>query len=118
MPVGRNEARDRRCELGERLEQDIGEHQAVRGAATKPRGAETIRMDELDSGPDTVDPRVVAGDGDRAGIDVACEHRPTQRSCRGDREHTGAGTDVEHAGVPFAPLAERGPIWFARTLAR
>ena len=63
-------------------------------------------MDELDSSPDTVDPRVVAGDGDRAGIDVACEHRPTQRSCRGDREHPCAGTDVEH--VPFAPLAERG----------
>src|SRR5258705_4366667 len=53
VSVGRNKARDRRCEFGERLEQDIGEDQAVRRAATKRSGADTIRMDELDGGADT-----------------------------------------------------------------
>src|SRR5260370_1073146 len=54
-PVRRNELRDRRRELLERIEQDIGEDQGERGAFAKTAGADTGCMHDLHAGGDTVD---------------------------------------------------------------
>ena len=42
-------------------------------------------------------PDVLPRNSGRAGVDVARQHRPAQRPGRGDRQHAGAGADVQHA---------------------
>jgi hypothetical protein len=104
VSVARDEARHRRCERLERLEQDVGEDQLERRALAKDAGVETCDANGVDVGGRAVVAGIVACDGDRAGIDVARQHGPPQRFRRSDGEHAGAGADVEHE-CSFSPFA-------------
>ena len=55
--------------------------------------------------PDAVEPGIFARHPHRERIDVARQHRFVQRLRRGDREHAGAGAEIEHAPRPVAPSA-------------
>ena len=104
LSVRCNEPRHRRGERFERIEQDIGEDQAVGRAGTQRRGAEARGVHDPHEGTDPVDVRVVARDCDGAGVDIVGKYRSTQGLGCGDGEHAGAGADIEHDGpsLPFA----------------
>ena len=104
----RRARRDRAIGVASRLqrrEQDIGEHERERRALAEPPGREAARVHDLDEGAGAVEPRILARDLHRAGVDVARQHRRAQRARRRDGEHAGAGADVEHAQVCLAPAA-------------
>ena len=64
-------------------------------------------MNDLDACTDAVDAGILARGSDRAGVDVARQHRPVQRLRRRDGEHAGAGADVEHGGLSILRRAAR-----------
>ena len=104
--IARRQPADRPGETGEGAEQDVGEDEVERPMLRDGAAAGAGRMDEADV-RGSVEPRIVARGDDRDGIDVACDDPRAQALGGGDRQHAGAGSDVEDLLIP-PPLAGEG----------
>ena len=66
-------------------------------ACSELRRREAGGADRLHQMPRHVQPRIFAGDLHRGRIDIARQHLLVQRLGRRDRQHAGAGAEIEHA---------------------
>src|SRR5215469_10140206 len=82
------------------MEQDVGEHEVVRGARANPPIENPIRGDRIDERNNPVRSRVLRCNLDGAPIDVAREHRTAASLGGRDGKHAAASADIENAARP------------------
>ena len=71
------------------------------------RRAQVGRMHHRDQRADAVQPRVGARIRDRARIDVGRQHRHAEQLRGGDRQHAGAGAEIEDVTRPLTAARQR-----------
>jgi len=89
--------RHRRCQLPQRIGEDVRQHQVERRGHGELRRRESGGANRLHQMSGPVRPRILARDGDRQRIDIGREDALVQRLGRGNRQHAGAGAEIEHA---------------------
>ena len=94
--------RHRPRELPQRIGEDVGQHQVERTVPARiPAPQKPVARIACTRLPHAVEPRVLARDPHRRRVDVARQHRAVQRLGGGDRQHAGAGAEIEHAPRPM-----------------
>ena len=96
----RGEPAERHRQPQQRAEQDIGEDQIVRRAVRDGAGVGAGGAHEGDRRAGAIEPRIGACGLDRDPVDVAGDDARAQNFRRRDRQHAGAGAEVEHAASP------------------
>ena len=109
MGVGARQPADRHCQPQQRPEQNIGEDQIVRRRAGDSAGIDAGRAHERERAGNAIEPRIGARGLDGDTVDIAGDDARPQYFRRRDRQHAGAGADVEHSPrpPPFRQIIER-----------
>jgi hypothetical protein len=91
----RNDLAQRRGELLQRRKQDVGEDQIERGADANVRCGEPIGAADVHQGGAAIKPGIPPRDAHGLWVDIDRQHALAQAPRGGNRQHAGAGAEIE-----------------------